>query len=195
VLGGLSALLCAAAIVPYVSDTVRGATRPNSVTWFLWTLNGLILGYAQFSAGASWTLVVLVVSTASDALVAFLSLRYGQRHYGWVDGACFAMALIAVLAWWITANPLTAIVVGVLAEVFAVFPTILKTWRKPESETTSTYWLAAASVVASVAASTKFDLANLLYPAYSIATSTTIALLTYRHVRRSRRARLSSAKA
>ena len=77
--------------------------------------------------------------------------------------------------WWWTENPLTAIVLGVLAEVFAVSPTIAKTYREPATETPITYWATTFATALSLVASTRFDLANLLFPVYSIAVNAIIA--------------------
>ena len=100
ILGTIASLITFFAIIPYMRDTLRGATRPNVVTWFLWTLNGSILAYAQFTAGASWTLAVLVASTLSTAVVTVLAVPFGQRGYGVVDAACLGMALAAMAGWW-----------------------------------------------------------------------------------------------
>src|SRR4051812_14104251 len=113
------------AIIPYLRDVLSGTTRPNIVTWSLWTLIGAVLSYAQYQAGASWTLALLIGSTFSNLIVACVAIRHGQRSYGWIDGICLVMALLAIGAWWWTSNPLFAIVIGVLAEFFAASPTIL----------------------------------------------------------------------
>jgi hypothetical protein len=174
-LGLLAGLITLAAIIPYISDILRGSTRPNLVTWFLWTLNGSILASAQYTAGASWTLSVLVASNVSTAIVTLLAVLYGQRKYGTIDAICFVMAILAMAGWWWTKNPLTAIVLGVLAEIFAVSPTIAKTYKAPDSETPFTYWATSFATVLSVMASTKFDTANLLFPVYSIVVNALIA--------------------
>jgi hypothetical protein len=175
--GTLAGAITLLAIIPYVLDIFRGLTRPNVVTWFLWTLNGSILAYAQYTAGASWTLSVLVASTLSTAIVTVLAVPFGQRNYGVLDGVCLVMALAAMAGWWWTKNPVVAIVLGVLAEIFAVSPTIAKTYRAPETETPITYWATSFATVMSLIASTKFDIANLLFPIYSISVNTLIAVM------------------
>jgi hypothetical protein len=175
--GSLAGAITLLAIIPYVLDIFRGLTRPNVVTWFLWTLNGSILAYAQYTAGASWTLSVLVASTLSTAIVTVLAVPFGQRNYGVLDGVCLVMALAAMAGWWWTKNPVVAIVLGVLAEIFAVSPTIAKTYRAPKTETPITYWATSFATVMSLIASTKFDIANLLFPIYSISVNTLIAVM------------------
>src|SRR5262245_1934867 len=166
--------------VPYVRDILRGVTHPNLVTWSLWTLNGGILAFAQYTAGASWTLMVVVTATIGTALVAVLAVPFGQRDYGLLDAVCLVMALAALGGWWWTKDPLTAIVLGVVAEIFAVSPTIAKTYRAPATETPSTFWMSAFATILSMTASTRFDLANLLFPVYFTAVNTLIAVMATR---------------
>jgi hypothetical protein len=182
-IGLLAAVITVGSIIPYILDIFRGSTKPNIVTWFLWTLNGSILSYAQFTAGASWTLGVLLASTSTTAIVTVLAIRYGQARYGWIDGVCLLIAIGAIALWQITGNPLTAMVSCVVAEIFAASPTVVKAYRDPNSETPSTYWLTAIATALSIFASTKFDLANLLFPSYSILINSLIGGLAMRQVR------------
>lgn len=185
VVGTLAGAVTFLAIIPYVLDIFRGLTCPNVVTWFLWTLNGSILASAQYISGASWTLSVLVASTISTAIVTVLAVPFGQSKYGVLDGICLVMALAAMVCWWWTENPLTAIVLGVFAEIFAVSPTIAKTYRAPETETPITYWATSFATIMSLIASTRFDLANLLFPVYSVSVNTLIAVMASNGRRRS----------
>ena len=186
-LGLLASFIILASIVPYVLDTLRGSTRPNIVTWSLWTLTEVILAAAQYTAGASWTLAILLASTVTTSIVTILAIRYGQRTYGWFDGACLAMAIGAILGWAITANPLAGIVLGVLAEACAVAPTVLKTYRAPETETPATYWLTNVATGLALIASTRYDLANILFPIYALSINTLVACLAMRRPHRGRK--------
>jgi uncharacterized protein with PQ loop repeat len=194
VIGILAGIITLLSILPYIRDILRGLTRPNLVTWWLWTLNGGILAFAQYTAGASWTLAVVVAATIATAMVAVLAVPFGQRDYGLIDAVCLVMALAALAGWWWTKDPLTAIVLGIVAEIFAVSPTIAKTYRAPETETPSTFWLTGFATILSMIASTKFDLANLLFPIYFIAVNTLIAVMATRGRRRMQRRLADEAK-
>lgn len=188
-LGLVAGLIAFAAVIPYIRDTLRGTTRPNIVTWSLWTLNGIILSSAQYAAGASWTLAVLVASTTTTGIVALLALRWGQRQYGRIDGVCFALAILAVCAWMLTENPLMAICFSLIAEIFAAAPTVIKTYEAPETETSTTYWLAAFATILSLFASTRYDPPNVLFAIYSLGLNSLIATLAMRSVGRPSRSR------
>ena len=43
VIGLAAGTITLLSILPYIRDILRGLTRPNLVTWWLWTLNGGIL--------------------------------------------------------------------------------------------------------------------------------------------------------
>jgi len=193
VVGVGAGIITLLSFLPYVRDILRGLTHPNLVTWTLWTLNSGILAFAQYTAGASWTLMVVVAATIGTALVTVLAVPFGQRDYGLVDAVCLVMALAALGGWWWTKDPLTAIVLGVVAEIFAVSPTIAKTYRAPATETPSTFWLTAFATVLSMIASTRFDLANLLFPVYFTVMNTLIAVMATRG-RRMQQQRASEAK-
>jgi hypothetical protein len=194
IIGTVAGTIMLLSFLPYIRDIMRGLTHPNLVTWWLWTLNSVIIAFAQYTAGASWTLAVVVAATIGTATVAVLAVPFGQRDYGLLDAVCLVMALAALAGWWWTKDPLTAIVLGVVAEIFAVSPTVAKTCRAPETETPSTFWLTAFAGMLSMIASTKFDLANLLFPVYFTAMNILIAVMATRGRRRMQRQLASGAK-
>src|SRR5262245_53041461 len=152
IVGTVAGTIMLLSFLPYIRDIMRGLTHPNLVTWWLWTLNSVIIAFAQYTAGASWTLAVVVAATIGTATVAVLAVPFGQRAYGLFDAVCLVMALAALAGWWWTKDPLAAIVLGIVAEIFAVSPTIAKTWRAPETETPSTYWLTGFATILSIIA-------------------------------------------
>jgi hypothetical protein len=72
-----------------------------------------------------------------------------------LDGVCLVMAVAAM----------------------AVLSAIAKTYRTPQTETPITYWATSFATIMSLIASTRFDLANLLFPIYSISVDTLIAVM------------------
>jgi hypothetical protein len=167
-------------IVPYVRDMLRGTTRPNVVSWSLWTLLQVIAIFAQLSAGASWSIVLLFAMTFNTSLVVVLCLMgYGYTKYGLVDYACFAFALGAILLWQATNEPLVALVLAVVADLIAALPTIVKTIRDPYSEIPLAWSLGGFSGLLGIISLTRFDVANLIYPVYILVTNALIACLAF----------------
>src|SRR3989344_5247088 len=125
ILGISAGLIAIGATVPYILSIIRGETRPNVVSWSLWTI------------------IVLVTA---------------------VDKICLFLALAAIVFWWITSNPVIAILLAVIADGIAYIPTYAKTYQEPKSEPFF-YWgvLVCADILA-VFSSTIFNAANVLFP-------------------------------
>lgn len=167
VLGILSGLLAVVAIIPYVKDILYGTTRPNIVSWFLWVLLLLIAALAQISAGASWSLVFLIgdiIGTSSVLVLCFIGYGYGK--YGWLDGVCFVLALLAVVLWQITNQPLLAIGLAAVADFLAGVPTLVKAYKDPASEDPTQFFMLSIAALLGILATKIIDPTNLLFPIY-----------------------------
>ena len=70
-----------------------------------------------------------------------------------------------------------------IAEFFAALPTVIKTYSRAASETPETYWLSFLAAGLSPVASTKYDLANIPFPLYSLGINAVIGTLTWRRKR------------
>ncbi|MBI1956982.1 MAG: hypothetical protein HYS44_00785 [Candidatus Niyogibacteria bacterium] len=176
-IGTLSGVILIAIIAPYVRSIVKGPTRPNPVSWGGWMALAGIATAAQFSAGASWTLLVPVMTTLSTAVVFVLSLRSGYAGFTKVDGAAAVLGAAAIGSWMLTSEPLWALVLVVIADLFVSVPTIVKTYERPLSEPALLWFFYFLGVILAIAASTKFDVYNLLYPVYAVLVSGAIWLL------------------
>src|SRR3989344_6302690 len=165
ILGISAGLIAIGATVPYILSIVRGETRPNVVSWSLWTVIVLITALAQVSAGASWSILLLIGTLIANFSVLVLCVfGYGYRKFELADKICLALALVALLFWWVTSNPVVAIILAVTADGIAYLTTYLKVYRNPSSESYF-YWaiLVVADVLALLSVTT-INIANALFP-------------------------------
>ncbi|HLH94239.1 MAG TPA: hypothetical protein VKW08_03895 [Xanthobacteraceae bacterium] len=164
ILGGIVQILSA---IPYVRDMLWGQTRPNIISWSLWTVLQSIALAAQLSAGFSWSVLLLVAMTFNTAVVAVLgSMGYGYRRYGGLDYTCGAIGAAAIVLWLITGEPLVALTLSVAADFIIAIPTVVKTIRDPHSETLLAWFLVAVASALTLLSTTAFTPSNLLYPSY-----------------------------
>ncbi|MBI2039402.1 MAG: hypothetical protein HYT22_03985 [Candidatus Niyogibacteria bacterium] len=180
ILGTASGIILAVILIPYIRSVLYGPTRPNPVSWGGWMVLAGIATAAQFSAGASWTLLVPVMTTISTAVIFLLSLRAGRAGFMKVDGAAAILGAAAIGSWTFTEEPLWALIFVVAADLFVSVPTVVKTYGKPLSEPALLWFLYFFGVLLAIAASTKFDVYNLLYPVYAVLVSGAIWLLALR---------------
>lgn len=167
--GVVSGIVQISAIVPYIRDMLRGTTRPNIVSWALWTLIQVIAIAAQLSAGASWSIILLFAMTFNTSLVTILGLiGYGYKKYSWLDWGCLVLAILAIVLWQITNQPLIALVLAIVADLIIAIPTIAKTYREPFTETPSSWFLLTVAAALSIVSTTIYDASNLAFQTYLV---------------------------
>jgi hypothetical protein len=74
VLGVLAGGIGIADTIPYVRDTLRGATRPHRGTWLIWGVLAVVVCLSQYADGASWSLVMAAVQGVLTSVIFLLSI-------------------------------------------------------------------------------------------------------------------------
>lgn len=179
-----SVVITFVAVFPYVLSTLRRKTRPDFVTWFLWSLTSGIGAIAQWASGASWSLSVVAANALATGVIALLALRFGIKRYTKLDTLCMALAIGAVFLWLATDDPLVALVLAIATDFLAALPTISKSYAHPASERAWTYFAFAVAAFFGILAGGVFDAANLAYPLYFVCLYSAIGILAAHHRRR-----------
>src|ERR1700690_3316117 len=106
ILGIGSGLLNIAGIVPYVRGILRGKTKPERATWWIWTWLMVVAFWAQVSAGATWSLFLTGSFLLCNAIIALLSLRHGYGKFRQRDFGAVCLAVAGILIWKATNRPI-----------------------------------------------------------------------------------------
>ncbi len=169
------------ACLGYVRAILKGEAAPNRVTWFLWAFVPLIAGAAQLSSGVGFsTLVVLSVGVGPlCVLLASFARRIGSWKLGPFDYVCGACSLAALALWAITGDPVTAIVLSILADFAAALPTLRKAWLEPATENRSTYLISFAGMILGILSIREPTFAAYAFNTYLVAASTALVLVLY----------------
>lgn len=177
VIGTLAGLVAMVAAVPYVIDIVKNNVRPNTVSFALWTILLLISLFAQLSAGASWSVLMLVGDTIGTGTILVLCLAgYGYKKYGWLEKICFILAIIAIISWQVTSQPLLAIILAIVADILAAIPTLAKSYRDPWSESPTMWFMMCASATLSLLSTTIYNAENMLFSSYILVINLAVGL-------------------
>ena len=91
----------------YIRETVRGNTKPNKVTWIMWTIAPFIATVAALSAGVRWAVLPVFMAGFGPFLVfafSFVNPKafWKLERFDYICGACSVMALIL---WGVTKEP------------------------------------------------------------------------------------------
>ncbi len=179
-LGISASILLLALIIPYIRSIITSTTRPSAVSWFGWALLFAIATIAQASKGIDWSLAVPLISTISTTIIALVSLRIGRAVWTRADRFSIALAIGAIVLWAITKDPLTAIILSIVADFAVTIPTIVKTYQTPESEPALLWILYVVGVTLEIIATRQFTIYNLLFPVYTFFGSAIITVLALR---------------
>jgi hypothetical protein len=155
----------------YVIATLKGKTRPNRVTWFMWALAPLIAFVAQLSEDVGIQ-SLLTFAVGFGPLMVFTA-SFVNRKSVWrltaFDMVCGALSLLGLLGWLITRHGNTAILFSILADGLAAVPTLRKSWTEPQSESSIVFGLAAINAIITLLTIDHFTFANSAFATYILA--------------------------
>jgi hypothetical protein len=116
-------------------------------------------------------------------LLIFLASFINPNSYWkltWFDAACGALAITALAVWLIVDSPRIAIVLLVLGDLFAALPTLLKSWKYPETETGITFVAGFASCLLVLPSITVWNIENAAFQVYLLIVNFFLFLSVYR---------------
>lgn len=180
VAGWISGVVALAAFVPYVRGILRGQTRPNIASWWIWTTVGACLCASYLSVGSRTSIWTPIGYVIGPLLIAILSLRYGQKGRTWLDSFCLLSATASLILWWWSGSAQLALGMNILVDACGALPTIRKTYQDPESEDRTAWLLFLLAGVLNLIAVTPWTLVTAAYPVYLVANSTVMNLLMIR---------------
>jgi hypothetical protein len=163
----------------YALLTIKGNTKPNRVTWLLWTTISFIAFAAEIQQGVGFVSLLTFAAGFGPGLVLAASFvnRQSYWHISRLDLACGGLSVLAIILWVSTRTGNIAIIFAITADLLASVPTIIKSYRFPGTESPVTYGLAIIAAIITMATLTKFDLPNLGYPLYILLDCTVLFTL------------------
>jgi len=168
-------------IFSYIKETLRGNTKPNKVTWLMWSVAPLIATFAALADGVGWS-VLPVFMAGFGPLLVFIASFVNKNSYwkletfDYLCGFCSALALIL---WGITKEPVIAIVFAIASDGFAAIPTLVKSWKYPKTETATAYTTGLFSALTSFTAIKIWNFSSYAFPAYLVIAETLFILSIY----------------
>ncbi|MFA6018182.1 MAG: hypothetical protein WCT28_00650 [Patescibacteria group bacterium] len=178
----LGAVVQLVGIAAYLKETLQGKTKPNKVTWLMWSIAPLIAGVAALADGAGWAALPTIISGSSAALVLLASFTNRQAYWRLetFDYLCGLCSILALILWYATREPIVAITFAILSDAFATAPTVLKAWTHPKSETPLAYTTGLFNALTSFSAIRTPSISSIAFPLYWAATNCCIILILYR---------------
>ena len=182
-LGSLSIIIAIISYIPYFRNIFRGRTKPHAISWFVWGVLTTIAFVAQVvekgGAGA-WVTGFTAIVCFTIAALAFIK---GERQFVLFDWLSLLAAMASLILWWLTKEPLTAVILITITDAFGFLPTFRKGYHKPDEETAITFALSGVKFLISIFALETLTLATWLFPLSLVITNGLfVVLLVVRRV-------------
>ena len=169
-------------IANYIKEILWGNTKPNKVTWLMWSVAPLIATFAAFSDGVRWSVLPVFMSGFGPLLV-FIAYFLNPNAY-WklerFDYLCGICSVLALILWWITKDPNIAIAFAIASDGFASVPTLIKLWKYPKTETVSPFTAGLFSALTSFVAIKMWGFSAYAFPAYLVMINILLIFCFYR---------------
>lgn len=167
--------------IAYLIDTLKGRAKPNRVSWFLWGLAPLVAFFAEISEGVKLVSLLTLTVGVYPALVFVAS--FTNKKSLWkitpFDYLCGSFSVLGIILWVLTRQGTVAIIFSILADGMAAIPTLVKSYKHPESETYLVYLLGIIQAVITLLTVTTWDLSNFGFPLYILLIDTLIFSLIW----------------
>jgi hypothetical protein len=132
----LGTLIGAIGSVAYLIDTVKGKVKPNRVSFLLWSIAPLIAFAAQMKQGVGLE-TLMTFSTGFLPITVFIA-SFVNKKAEWkvtrFDLVCGFLSIVGLILWLITKVGNIAIFFSIVADGLAAVPTIVKSYKYPDTE-------------------------------------------------------------
>jgi hypothetical protein len=174
----LSTILVFIAPLTYIASILRNETKPHRMTkviiFFVTALNFAGIMAVHGNIGA---LIFSGMLLLQSAVITGLTLWKGVGGTSKIDYTCLVIAIIGVIGWKLTGNPILGISFSILADLAAYIPTFIKTWQHPSTETPWYYAIGTVSALLGLLAY-KIELGS-LFQIYIVAANIVMFICIY----------------
>jgi hypothetical protein len=167
-------------------DTLSGKVKPDKVTWLLWSLAPMIAFAAEIQKGVGIQ-SLLTFMIGFNPLIIFITSFLNKKtpwKLGKFDIICGILSLSGIFIWVITKEATLAIIVSIIADALAAFPTIIKSYKAPQTENYLTYFTSVLSATIVLLTITTWDLAHYGFPVYILLMNSLLVFLIKFRIRK-----------
>lgn len=164
-LGSITVFLTIIAYIPYIKSIFDGKTKPHSYSWFVWSINTLVVALLQLSHGAGAGAFMTVTVEVMSLFIFVVSLtKYGNRDITRLDALFAFLALTALVLWLFVKQPLASTILILMVDIAAFVPTVRESWKNPYSEILTFYLINVFRFIITLFALESYSILTALYP-------------------------------
>lgn len=160
----------------YLIETIKGRAQPNKVSFLLWSLAPLVAFFAQISQDFGLESLMTLSVGISPLIIFFASFLNKKSNWKITkfDVFCGLLSLLGFVLWRLTSDYKLAIILSIIADAFAAFPTLKKSYFHPESEVAWPWLMTSLGIVLVVLTLKEITIANSAFNIYIFLVNTII---------------------
>lgn len=174
--GYISGVLILLSFAPYIKDIFKHTTKPERASWLIWSVLNLIAFFSQLAKGASHSLWLAGAQAGGDIVVFILAVKYGFGGLIKRDIVTLAVVSISLILWYLTREAAVALFIAIAIDAMGLFLTVAKTYRKPTTETMSSWVLTGLAGLFAILSVGKLNLVLLAWPVYIFLAGTAVVV-------------------
>lgn len=163
----------------YIKDMLTGTVRPNRVSWLFWGIAPVLGAYIGYASGVPIPLLIATFMSGAGCFLVLLVSFFNKNAY-WkttsFDITCGVISAISIIIWITTKNGVLSLIFAVLADLSAGIPTMIKSWRQSETESSLPYALGIITALTTILIIKNFTVLNVIFPLYLISANTIIVI-------------------
>ncbi|MBI3619990.1 hypothetical protein HY214_02490 [Candidatus Roizmanbacteria bacterium] len=175
----LAALINLLGAASYIKNTIKGKVKPNRVSWGLWTAAAMIAFLAELAQGVG-ILSLATFMVGFGPLLIFLASFVNKKSYWKIstfDKWCGALSVVGLVLWYITKVGNIAIAFSIFADLMAGIPTLVKSYKYPETENWIAYMFSIISISIALLTIKTWTFPSYGFPLYILIFDSTAFLL------------------
>ncbi|CAN5327082.1 hypothetical protein BH11PSE11_BH11PSE11_29150 [soil metagenome] len=142
-----------------------GQSRPHLFSFLVWSILAAIAAVAQISSGAGPGAWISICTAIIGIITTIWACSAGEKNITRGDWISLTFALSAIPLWMATKNPLWAIAIVSLIDCAGFYPTMRKSWDRPDQENMAAWSLNVVKLGIALPAMNELTLVTALYPA------------------------------
>ena len=165
-LGAIAIGLTIVAYFPYISSIIQNKTRPHVFSWVIWGTSTCIVFLAQLADEGGAGAWVIGFSGIISIYVAYLAyIKKSDSSITRIDWIFFIVAMTSLPLWYLTSDPLWAVVILTTGDVLGFVPTFRRSYLNPFEDQLKFYVVMAVRNIVVVFALQNYSLTTVLFPA------------------------------
>jgi len=163
----------------YLIDTIKGKVQPNKVSWLLWSIAPLIAFFAMIKQGVgpvAWATFIVGFIPFVIFFASFINKK-AKWEIGKLDIICGVLSVLGLILWLVTKVGNIAILFSIVADALAAIPTIVKSYKEPETEKHLVFSLGVINAGIALLVITEWNFQNWSFPLYLLILNFIIAVL------------------